>query len=167
MSGLIEAIPAPVSGWVDFCATLAARSGAPMAADVGAARRTILEMSQGRCTFEIEDPSRFYGFRGAEARVGRMSLKFLSWDCESPCETVTWRNHDHHMALHIPLRGGFQARQGGIGSMCPRALRWSSRRRARPGVNGKAPAISSILWWTATRSTKASRVRPFRAPMAC
>ena len=113
MSGLIEAIPAPVAGWVDFCATLAARSGAPMAADVGAARRTILEMSQGRCTFEIEDPSRFYGFRGAEARVGRMSLKFLSWDCESPCETVTWRNHDHHMALHIPLRGGFQARQGG------------------------------------------------------
>ena len=113
MSGLIKAVPTPVSGWVETCAHLANRANAPLAADAGAARRSILEMSHGRCTFEIEDPSRFYGFRGAEARVGRMSLKFLSWDCEGPCETSTWRSHDHHMALHIPLRGAFQARQGG------------------------------------------------------
>ncbi len=113
MSGLIEAVPTPISGWVETCAHLTSRAGAPLAADAGAARRTILEMSRGRCTFEIEDPSCFYGFKGAEARVGRMSLKFLSWDCEGPCETSTWRGHDHHMALHIPLRGTFQARQGG------------------------------------------------------
>ena len=113
MTGMIEAMGGPVAGWVECCTTLAVRTGAPLAADVGAARRTILEMSQGRCTFEVEDPSRFYGFRGVEARVGRMSLKVLSWDCEGACETVTWRNHDHHMALHIPLRGSFQAKQGG------------------------------------------------------
>ena len=42
-----------------------------------------------------------------------MSVKVLSWDCEGSCETSTWRSHDHHMALHIPLRGTFEARQAG------------------------------------------------------
>ncbi len=113
MGALIETGAGPVAGWVESCAAMAARSGAPLAADAGATRRRILEMSRGRCTFEMADPSRFRGFRGAEARVGRMSLKFLSWDCEGACETATWRSRDHHLALHIPLRGAFEARQGG------------------------------------------------------
>jgi hypothetical protein len=70
-------------------------------------------MSKGRCIFDMVAPARLLGFRGAEARVGRMRLKFLSWDCEGHCETSTWRTHDHHLALHIPLRGSFEARQSG------------------------------------------------------
>ena len=103
----------PVMDWIRSCATMATRTGAPLAADAGATRQRILEMSKGRCIFEMLDQGRFMGFRGAEARVGRMSLKFLSWDCEGRCETSTWRTHDHHLALHIPLRGAFEARQSG------------------------------------------------------
>lgn len=113
MDARVETVPYPVSGWIETCATLAERANARLAPDPGRARRRILEMSRGRCTFEMADPSRFFGFRGAEARVGRMSLKFLSWDCEGPCETATWRTRDHHLAVHIPLRGDFEARQGG------------------------------------------------------
>ncbi len=113
MTELVEAGPAAVAGWIRSCATLATRSGAPLAGDPGATRRRILEMSRGHCTFDMAEPSRFYGFRGAEARVGRMSVKYLSWDCGGACETSTWRSHDHHLALHIPLRGAFEARQAG------------------------------------------------------
>ena len=104
---------APLSEWIRSCTTLATRSGAPLAADPGATRQRILEMSKGRCVFDMVAPGRFMGFRGAEARVGRMSLKFLSWDCEGRCETSTYRTSDHHLALHIPLRGSFEARQTG------------------------------------------------------
>jgi AraC-like DNA-binding protein len=104
---------APVSDWIRSCSTLVARAGGPLAADAGATRRRILEMSKGRCIFDMVVPGRFLSFRGAEARVGRMSVKFLSWDCEGRYETSTWRTHDHHLALHIPLRGSFEARQSG------------------------------------------------------
>jgi len=113
MDDRVQGKSAPVLGWGEACALLVARSGVALAPDQGGARRRILEMSRGRCTFDMADPSRFHGFRGAEARVGRMSVKVLSWDCEGPCETSTWRSHDHHMALHIPLRGAFEARQAG------------------------------------------------------
>ncbi|MDB5507766.1 MAG: AraC family transcriptional regulator [Hyphomicrobiales bacterium] len=104
---------APVFDWISSCATLAQRSGAPFAADHGATRQRILEMSKGRCIFETIEPGRFLRFRGAEARVGRMNVKFLSWEGEGRYETSTWRTHDHHLALHIPLRGSFEARQTG------------------------------------------------------
>lgn len=109
----VEPSSASVAHWIGSCASMAERAGAPLAADAAATRRRLLEMSKGRCTFDVADPARFYGFRGAEARVGRMSLKVLSFDGDTFCETATWRNHDHHLACHIPLRGAFQARHDG------------------------------------------------------
>src|SRR5581483_7693680 len=45
-------------------------------------------------------------------RVGRVAVRFLSWNCEAKCETSTFRTPDHHVVLHIPLRGEFEASQG-------------------------------------------------------
>jgi AraC-like DNA-binding protein len=68
--------------------------------------------SAGRSSFAVTNSGRFIGYGEAHARVGRIDLRFLSWNCEATCETATFRTPDHHVVMHIPLRGEFEASQG-------------------------------------------------------
>jgi AraC-like DNA-binding protein len=100
-----------VSDWIERCTQLTQRRGGAHECDVAATRRRILDMSSGRCTFDVMDANKFGGFSAATARIGRVNFKFLSWNCDTQCETATFRTRDHHVALHIPLRGAFDASQ--------------------------------------------------------
>jgi AraC-like DNA-binding protein len=97
--------------WAERCLRMAERRGSTIKADVDATRRRILDMSRGRCTFDVMDANKFGGFSSATARIGRIEFKFLSWNCDTQCETSTFRTRDHHVAIHIPLRGAFDASQ--------------------------------------------------------
>ncbi len=108
-TGLDAAFPA--HDWIESCTLLKDRRGGSIIGDVPSARRRILEMSRGRCTFDVSDERKFGGFSAAAARVGRVDFKYLSWSSQTQCETETFRSRDHHVAVHIPLRGEFEASQ--------------------------------------------------------
>ena len=101
-----------VSEWVKTCSDLMNRCEHFAAADILSTRQRILDFSAGRSSFAVTNAGRFIGFDEAHARVGRIDLRFLSWNCEAKCETSTFRTPDHHVVLHIPLRGEFEASQG-------------------------------------------------------
>jgi AraC-like DNA-binding protein len=93
--------------------SLEARGGQFVSDDIAGARQRILEVSDGRCRFEVADPGEVIKFREAHSYVGRLAIKFLSWDCTANCETSVYRTPGHHVSLHIPLSGGFRAQQNG------------------------------------------------------
>lgn len=43
----------PAQDWIERFATMTARRGSTIKADVSATRRRILDMSSGRCTFDV------------------------------------------------------------------------------------------------------------------
>ena len=102
-----------LSNWIDTASRRDANHAHFVTADIPAARQRILELSQGRCRFTIADPGPFIQFREAHAYAGALAIKFLSWNCSGRCETQVLRGAGHHLSLHIPLTGGFEARQGG------------------------------------------------------
>jgi AraC-like DNA-binding protein len=101
-----------LANWFATASKLESRHAHFVAADVPATRQRILEVSQGRCRFTMADGGPFQ-FREAHAYAGQLAIKFLSFDCAGRCETSVTRTATHHVALHIPLRGDFEARQGG------------------------------------------------------
>jgi len=101
-----------VSEWIKSCSDLMNRCEHFAAADILSTRQRILDFSAGRSSFAVTNSGRFIGYGEAHARVGRIDLRFLSWNCEAKCETATFRTPDHHVVLHIPLRGEFEASQG-------------------------------------------------------
>jgi len=101
-----------VSEWLKSCSDLMNRCEHFAAADILSTRQRILDFSSGRSSFTVTDAGRFIGYGEAHARVGRVAVRFLSWNCEAKCETSTFRTPDHHVVLHIPLRGEFEASQG-------------------------------------------------------
>jgi AraC-like DNA-binding protein len=101
-----------VSEWVKSCSDLMNHCEHFAAADILSTRQRILDFSSGRSSFAVTSSGRFVGYGEAHARVGRIDLRFLSWNCEAKCETATFRTPDHHVVLHIPLRGEFEASQG-------------------------------------------------------
>jgi AraC-like DNA-binding protein len=101
-----------VSEWIKSCSDLMQHCEHFAAADILSTRQRILDFSAGRCSFEVTDSGKFMGYGEAHARVGRIAVRFLSWNCEAKCETSTFRTPDHHVVLHIPLRGEFEASQG-------------------------------------------------------
>ncbi len=98
--------------WIETASRLETHHAHFVAADIPATRQRILEVSQGRCRFTISDPGPFVQFREAHAYAGALAIKFLSWNCFGRCETRVSRGQGHHLSLHIPLSGGFEARQG-------------------------------------------------------
>jgi AraC-like DNA-binding protein len=103
-----------VSEWIKGCSDLMNHCEHFAAADILSTRQRILDFTAGRCSFSVTNSGRFIGYGEAYARVGRIDLRFLSWNCEAKCETTTFRTPDHHVVLHIPLRGEFEASQGDI-----------------------------------------------------
>jgi AraC-like DNA-binding protein len=101
-----------VSEWIKSCSDLMNHCEHFAAADILSTRQRILDFSLGRSSFAVTDSGKFIGYGEAHARVGRMAVRFLSWNCEATCETSTFRTPDHHVVLHIPLRGEFEASQG-------------------------------------------------------
>lgn len=101
-----------VSEWIKSCSDLMNHCEHFAAADILSTRQRILDFSAGRSSFAVTNAGRFIGYGEAHARIGRIDLRFLSWNCEAKCETVTFRTPDHHVVLHIPLRGEFEASQG-------------------------------------------------------
>ena len=101
-----------VSEWIKSCSELMLRGEHFTAADILSTRQRILDFSAGRSSFAVTDSGRFLSYGEAHARVGRIALRFLSWNCEAKCETATFRTPDHHVVIHIPLRGEFEATQG-------------------------------------------------------
>lgn len=112
MSDAPGSSPLSVSEWVKSCSDLMNRCEHFAAGDILSTRQRILDFSAGRSSFAVTNSGRFIGFGEAHARVGRIDLRFLSWNCEATCETATFRTPDHHVVLHIPLRGEFEASQG-------------------------------------------------------
>lgn len=104
--------PLSVSEWIKSCSDLMLHGERFAAADILSTRRRILDFSAGRSSFTVTDSGRFLGYGEAHARVGRIALRFLSWNCEAKCETATFRTPDHHVVIHMPLRGEFEANQG-------------------------------------------------------
>ena len=102
-----------LSNWIATASKLETNHAHFVAADIPATRRRILEVSQGRCRFTIADPGPFVQFREAHAYAGALAIKFLSWNCFGRCETNVARGANHHLSLHIPLTGGFEASQEG------------------------------------------------------
>ena len=113
MSDAISPSALSVSEWAKSCSDLMNRCEHFAAADILSTRQRILDFSAGRSSFSVTDSGRFVGYGEAHARVGRIDLRFLSWNCEAKCVTATFRTPDHHVVLHIPLRGEFEASQGG------------------------------------------------------
>ena len=103
-----------LSNWIETASRRETNHAHFVTADIPAARQRILEMSQGRCRFTITDPGPFVQFREAHAYAGALAIKFLSWNCFGRCETEVQRGPGHHVSLHIPLTGGFEARQGDV-----------------------------------------------------
>jgi AraC-like DNA-binding protein len=101
-----------LSNWIETASRLETNHAHFVAADIPATRQRILDVSQGRCRFTVSDPGPFVQFREAHAYAGALAIKFLSWNCFGRCETQVNRSEDHHLSLHIPLTGGFEARQG-------------------------------------------------------
>jgi AraC-like DNA-binding protein len=101
-----------VSEWIKSCSDLMNHCEHFAAADILSTRQRILDFSAGRSSFAVTDAGTFVGYGEAHARVGRIAVRFLSWNCEAKCETSTFRTPDHHVVLHIPLRGEFEASQG-------------------------------------------------------
>lgn len=101
-----------VSEWIKSCSDLMTHGKHFAAADILSTRQRILEFSAGRSSFAVTGAGKFTGFGEAHAQIGRIALRFLTWDCEAQCETATFRTPDHHIVLHIPLRGAFEASQG-------------------------------------------------------
>ena len=101
-----------VSEWIKSCSALMDHCEHFAAGDILSTRQRILDFSAGRSSFAVTNSGRFIGYGEAHARVGRIDLRFLSWNCEAKCETATFRTPDHHVVMHIPLRGEFEASQG-------------------------------------------------------
>jgi AraC-like DNA-binding protein len=112
MEAAVSPNPVAVSEWIKSCSDLMNRCEHFAAADILSTRQRILDFSAGRSSFAVTGSGRFIGFDEAHARVGRIELRFLSWNCEAKCETATFRTPDHHVVLHVPLRGVFEASQG-------------------------------------------------------
>jgi AraC-like DNA-binding protein len=102
-----------LSNWIETASKLETNHAHFVTADIPSTRQRILEMSQGRCRFTVTDPGPFVQFREAHAYAGALAIKFLSWNCFGRCETEVVRGANHHVSLHIPLTGSFEARQGG------------------------------------------------------
>lgn len=102
-----------LSNWIETASKLETNHAHFVTADIPATRQRILEMSQGRCRFTVTDPGPFVQFREAHAFAGALAIKFLSWNCFGRCETQVVRGRSHHLSLHIPLNGSFEAWQGG------------------------------------------------------
>ncbi len=103
-----------LSNWIETASKLETNHAHFVTADLPATRQRILEVSQGRCRFTVTDAGPFVQFREAHAFAGALAIKFLSWNCFGRCETQVLRGANHHLSLHIPLTGGFEARQGGL-----------------------------------------------------
>jgi AraC-like DNA-binding protein len=112
MTAALSSSSLSVSEWVKSCSDLMNHCEHFAAADILSTRQRILDFSAGRSSFAVTNSGRFVGYGEAHARVGRIDLRFLSWNCEAKCETATFRTPDHHVVLHIPLRGEFEASQG-------------------------------------------------------
>lgn len=112
MSDALGSSTLSVSEWIKSCSDLMNHCDHFAAADILSTRQRILDFSAGRSSFAVTNSGRFIGYGEAHARIGRIDLRFLSWNCEATCETATFRTPDHHVVLHIPLRGEFEASQG-------------------------------------------------------
>ena len=113
MEAVFTADTLRLSHWIETASRLETNHAHFVAADIPAARQRILDVSQGRCRFTVANPGPFVQFREAHAYAGALAIKFLSWNCVGRCETQVTRGDGHHLSLHIPLTGGFKARQGG------------------------------------------------------
>ena len=102
-----------LANWIATGSSPDSRHAHFVAADLPAARQRILEVSQGKCRFTVSESGPFLQFREAHAQAGQLAIKFFSWDCFGKCETSVTRAASHHVNLHIPLKGSFEARQGG------------------------------------------------------
>lgn len=102
-----------LGNWAASRDALMARRTYFSACDVAKTRRHLLDITAGRCRFGVRDPLRFLGFTNTRAHVGQTWLQYLTWNCETECETATRRPPDLHLVLHIPLKGAFEATQGG------------------------------------------------------
>jgi AraC-like DNA-binding protein len=101
-----------VAEWIRSCTELMNRCERFAAADLVSTRQRVIEFTNGRSSFAVTDSGRFLGYDEAHAAFGRVSVRFLSWDSEAKCETSTFRTPDHHVSIHIPLVGEFEATQG-------------------------------------------------------
>jgi AraC-like DNA-binding protein len=101
-----------LSNWIETASKLETNHAHFVTADVPATRQRILDVSQGRCRFTVTGAGPFVQFREAHAFAGALAIKFLSWNCFGRCETQVVRGANHHVSLHIPLTGSFEARQG-------------------------------------------------------
>ncbi len=112
MTTALASDPFSVSEWIKSCSDLMLHGEHFAAADILSTRQRILDFSAGRSSFAVTDAGKFFSYGEAHARVGRIVLRFLSWNCETRCDTATFRTPDHHIVIHIPLRGEFEASQG-------------------------------------------------------
>jgi AraC-like DNA-binding protein len=112
MTAAVATSALSVSEWVKSCSDLMHHCEHFAAVDILSTRQRILDFSSGRSSFAVTGAGKFVGYGEAHARVGRIAVRFLSWNCETKCETSTFRTPDHHVVLHIPLRGEFEASQG-------------------------------------------------------
>jgi AraC-like DNA-binding protein len=112
MTPALDPSPLFVSEWIKSCSELMLRGEHFATRDIPSTRQRIIDFSAGRSSFTVTDSGRFLGYGEAHARAGGIGLRFLSWNCEAKCETATFRTADHHVVIHIPLRGEFEATQG-------------------------------------------------------
>ncbi|MFN3890659.1 MAG: helix-turn-helix domain-containing protein [Beijerinckiaceae bacterium] len=76
------------------------------------ARSHISHVTEGRCQFFADRPKLLNRFGYSEASLGSTRFQRLTWSSERvECCTATKRAQD--LILYIPLKGGFEARQGG------------------------------------------------------
>jgi AraC-like DNA-binding protein len=104
-------VTASFESWASRLSVLARDRGRPAIGDVAAARRRILDITDGGCRFALQGGS-FNAFTDTEAKFGRTLIQFLRWESEANCETSIQRSAERHLTLHIPLSGAFEAVQG-------------------------------------------------------
>ncbi len=79
---------------------------------IASAQRHIAEITDGSRLFTVNTPNKFNNFGGTQIRLGGTSIQFLKWVSDAQCQTSILRPPDHHIVLHFPLIGEFEARQG-------------------------------------------------------
>ena len=83
-----------------------------MTGGLAAARKHIADITEGRCNFSVSNPARFSSFGAAELKLESTSIRLLTWDSSSECQTDTTRAPDRNVVLHFVLSGAFEAVQG-------------------------------------------------------
>lgn len=87
-------------------------SQTPVQRGLAPIRTAIASITEGRCLVLSGEDRVDAALRSRSIRLGVSEIHILRWESGCDLETVADRSRDDRIAIYVPLRGGFEARQG-------------------------------------------------------